>query len=159
LAEKVEHKVMFILMMYSKGGTMKKLTMAAVIVLTAVVAFDGVSAEMVDIGLGQMERSEFLDLKAMVQGRPTNSTATLSTPIDRPERYGMVEMARADFAALRDQVAGRNVGVDAEPMAQTLVQVVNIGTGEMPLDEFMALKRRVEGTVVLTFGHLAAAQP
>ncbi len=137
---------------------MKKLTLA--IVVMAVVGFNSASAEMVDIGLGQMERSEFVALKAMVQGRQTANVPALATPINRPERYGLVEMDRADFEALRDKVAGRSVEVAAQPGLKAVARMVNIGTGEMPLDEFIALKRMVqEGTTVFRFDHFAAVQP
>jgi len=135
---------------------MKKLTLAiAVLVLAATTQ---ASAEMVDIGLGQMERSEFVALQAMVQGRQPDVVPAISTPLDRPERYGPVEMARADFEALRDKVAGRSASVDVRPAAKA-VQMVNIGTGEMPMDEFIALKNIVEGTDIFKWDHLAAAQP
>ncbi|MBC2711111.1 MAG: hypothetical protein HGJ94_08975 [Desulfosarcina sp.] len=137
---------------------MKKMTMIVAIVVVALVGFNSASAEMVNIGLGQMEQSEFVALKAMVQGGQTDTVPALSTPLDRPERYGMVEMARADFEALRDKVAGRSVSVDEKPAVKA-VQMVNIGTGEMPMDEFVALKRMVEGTGVFKFDCLAAVQP
>ena len=135
---------------------MKKLTLAFAIM--ALVAVNQVPAEMVDIGTGQMEQSEFIALKAMVQGRQTDYVPALSTPRDRPERYGMVEMARADFQALRDTVAGRSTSIDARPVAKA-VQMINIGTGEMPMDEFIALKDMVEGTHIFRLDHLADAKP
>ena len=137
---------------------MKKLTMIVAIVVMASVGAINVSAEMVNIGLGQMEQSEFVALKAMVQGRQTGTVPALSTPLDHPERYGMVEMAHADFEALRDKVADRSVSVDEKPAVKA-VQMVNIGTGEMPMEEFTALKRMVEGTGVFKFDCLAAVQP
>lgn len=135
---------------------MKKLTMAFVVL--AFVTVNRASAEMVDIGLGEMEQSEFIALKAMVQGQQPDSAPVISTPIDRPERYGMVEMARADIEALRDKMAGRSVSVDAGPAVKA-VQMVNIGTGEMPMDEFIALKKMVGGTTIFKLDHLATAQP
>ena len=135
---------------------MKKLTLAFLIM--AVVAVNHASAEMVDIGTGQMEPSEFIALKAMVQGRQPDYVPAVSTPLDRPERYGLVEMARADFQALRDKVAGRSASVDTKPAVKT-VQMINIGTGEMPMDEFIALKNMVDGTDIFGLYHLAAAQP
>jgi hypothetical protein len=135
---------------------MKKLTLAFAIM--ALVAANQVSAEMMDIGTGQMEQSEFMALKAMVQGRQTDYVIALSTPCDRPVRYGMVEMAQADFQALRDMVAGRSTSVDARPVAKA-AQMINIGTGEMPMNEFIALKNMVEGAHIFRLGHLAAAKP
>jgi hypothetical protein len=135
---------------------MKKLTLAFVVL--AFVTVNRASAEMVDIGLGEMEQSEFIALKAMVQGQQPDSVPVLSTPIDRPERYGMVEMARADIEALRDKMSGRSVSVDAGPAVKA-VQMVNIGTGEMPMDEFIALKNMVDGTTSFKLDHLATAQP
>ena len=135
---------------------MKKLAFAFAIM--ALVAANQVSAEMVDIGTGQMEQSEFIALKAMVQGRQPEYVLPLSTPRDRTERYGMVEMAREDFQALRDKVAGRSTRVDSRPAAKA-AQMINIGTGEMPMDEFIALKNMVEGGHIFRLDHLAVAQP
>lgn len=137
---------------------MKKSIVAAAI---AVMVFAGVSiasAQMVDIGTGQMTHSEFMALKSKVQGQQSDSSAAVSTPIHRPERYGMVEMARADFEALRDTVAGRNVIVEAKPKIKP-VQMVNIGTGEMPLKDFIALKKMVEKRDAFILDHLAAILP
>ncbi|MCB2145966.1 MAG: hypothetical protein KQI81_05780 [Deltaproteobacteria bacterium] len=135
---------------------MKKLTLA--IVVLALVTVTQASADMVDIGLGQMEQSEFIALQAMVRGRQPDVVPAISTPLDRPERYGPVEMVRADFEALRDKVAGRSASTDTRPAAKA-VQMVNIGTGEMPMDEFIALKNIVKGTGIFKWDHLASAQP
>ena len=135
---------------------MKKLTLAVVIM--TVVAVNPASAEMVSIGTGQMEQSEFTSLKAMVEGRQTDIVPVCPTPLVRPERYGMVELAPTDFASLRDQVAGRGAGVDSR-LAVKAVPMVNIGTGEMPMDEFIVLKNMVEGTALFSWGHLAALRP
>ena len=135
---------------------MKKLTLAFVIM--AIVAVNPASAEMVDVGTGQMEQSEFIALKAMVEGRQTDIVPVRPTPVVQQERYGMVEMARKDFESLRDKVAGRDASVDSR-LAVKAVPMVNIGTGEMPMDEFIALKNMVEGTDIFGWYHLAAAQP
>ena len=135
---------------------MKKLTLAFLIM--AVVAVNHASAEMVDIGTGQMEPSEFIALKAMIRGQQPDYVPAASTPLDRPQRYGLVEMAHADFQSLRDKVAGRSAGVDTRPAVIT-VQMINIGTGEMPMDEFIALKNMVEETDIFGLYHLAAAHP
>jgi hypothetical protein len=135
---------------------MKKLTLIIVVLMLGAVT--QASAEMVDIGLGQMEQSEFIALQAMVQGRQPDVVPAISTPLVRPERYGPVEMARADFEALRDKVAGRSAGADARPAAKA-VQMVNIGTGEMPMDEFIALKNIIKGRGIFRLDHLAVAQP
>ena len=135
---------------------MKKLTLAFVIM--AIVAINQASAEIVDIGTGQMEQSEFILLKAMVNGRQTEIVPVRSTPLVRLERYGMVEMARTDFESLRDKVASGIASVDSR-LAVKEVPMINIGTGEMPMDEFIALKNMVEGVDVFRLDHLAAAQP
>jgi hypothetical protein len=139
-----------------KEDTMKKLTLAFLIM--AVVTVNHASAEMVDIGTGQMAPSEFIALKAMIRGQQPDYMPAVSTPLDRPQRYGLVEMAHADFQALRDKVAGRSARVDTRPAVKT-VQMFNIGTGEMPMDEFIALKNIVEGTDIFGLYHLAAAHP
>ena len=136
---------------------MKKLLL--VMVAMAAVGFNTASAEMVDIGLGQMEQSEFRALKAMVQGQPTQAGAAVSTPLERQVRYGMVEMSPADFNALRDRVAGHDKGDDAAPARRSIVKMVNIGTGEMPWEEFQALKRMVQNSVGCGFNCLAVAYP
>lgn len=135
---------------------MKKLAMALAIMV--MVGVNSAAAEMVDIGSGQMEQAEFASLKAMVQGRPTAKGPAISTPLAHPEPYGMVEMTRADFETLRDKVAGLGVGVAGRPAVKA-VQMVNIGTGEMPRDEFIALKHMVEGGDVIELDYLAAFQP
>lgn len=138
---------------------MKKLTMAALMVFLAVAGLNHASAEMVDIGLGQMEQTEFLALKALVDGQPSVNEPAVTTPLKRPEQYGMLEMSQADFEALRDAVDGRSNFGAATPETETVVQMVNIGTGEMPLDEFLVLKRLVEEKDAFVFGRLAVAQP
>ncbi len=134
---------------------MKKLTLAFVIM--AMVTVNQASAEMVNIGTGQMEQSELIALKAMVEGRQTDIVPARSTPLVRPERYGMVEMDRTDFESLRDKVAGRSTSVDSR-LAVKVVPMVNIGTGEMPMDEFIALKNMVAGMGIFRLDHLAAIQ-
>lgn len=128
------------------------------IMVMAFAAVSSAGAQMVDIGSGQMERSEFIALKAMVQGGKTVSGTVVYSPIVRPERYGMVEMAREEFEALRDQVFVRPVIVKAAPAVKT-VRMVDIGTGEMPLDEFIVLKRMVEKTDAGMMGQLARVLP
>lgn len=124
---------------------MKKSAIRLAIMVMAFAMVGAAQAQMVDIGSGQMDRSEFIALKAMVQGRDAVGGTGLSSPIVRPERYGMVEMTREEFDALRDQVFVRSAVVNARPAVKS-VRMVNIGTGEMPMDEFMALKRMVEKT-------------
>lgn len=135
---------------------MKKITLAFVVIMAAV-SVKPALAEMVNIGTGQMVQSEFITLKAMVEGRRTDILRVRPTPIVRPERYGMVEMARNDFESLRDKVAGRDASVDSW-LAVKAVPMVDVGTGEMPMDEFIALKNMVEGMDIFRFNHLAAAQ-
>lgn len=137
---------------------MKNSILAAGVAIVVVMAVTSASAQMVDIGTGQMAHSEFMALKSMVQGNQSSSSAAVSTPLYRPERYGMVEMARADFEALRDKVAGRSVIVEAKSKIKP-VQMVNIGTGEMPLDDFIALKKMVEKRDAFILDHLVAILP
>jgi hypothetical protein len=137
---------------------MKKSILAAAITIMTLVGISSASAQMVDIGSGQMEQSEFNALKSMVQGQQTGSASVISTPLARLERYGPVEMTRDDFVALRDKVTGRNIMVETSPEIKP-VQMVNIGTGEMPMDEFMTLKRMIENTDAFNMEHLAAIRP
>ena len=132
---------------------MKKLSMAMVFMM--VMGIGSVAAEMVDIGTGQMEQSEFMALKAMVHGQPTDGVATVSTQLVRAEQYGLVEMSREDFDALRNKVAGRSDASYSVSEPKTAVEMVDIGTGEMPVDEFAALKSMIEGSGGLGFTDLA----
>ena len=134
---------------------MKKSILVAAITVLALVGISSASAQMVDIGSGQMSQSEFNALKSMVQRQHTGSVALISTPLARLEQYGPVEMTRADFMALRNKVAGRSVVVGTTPELKP-VQMVNIGTGEMSMDEFLTLKRIVENTDAFSVKHLAA---
>jgi hypothetical protein len=136
---------------------MKKLT-AVAIVCAVMVGYSTVWAEMVSIGMGQMAQSEFLTLKAMVQGKTINGEATVSIPVEPAVRYGWVEMAPADFQALRDRVAGRADGREQDAEATPALKMVRIGTGEMPEDEFLALKRTVQDNGGLLCKHLALFQ-
>jgi hypothetical protein len=137
---------------------MKKSAIALAITVMAFVAVSNARAQMVDIGSGQMERSEFIALKAMVQGKKAVNGTAIYSPIVRPERYGMVEMAREEFKALRDQVFVRPAFVKATVAVKT-VRMVDIGTGEMPRDDFIALKRMVEKTDACMMGHVAYVLP
>ena len=135
---------------------MKKLIL--IFVVLAFVTVNHASAEMVDIGLGEMEQSDFMALKAKVQGQPLDIVPVFATPLDPPQRYGMVEMTRADFTSLGDKMAGRRVTIDDRPAVKE-IQMVNIGTGEMAMDEFIALKIMVEGIDIIRLEHLAVTRP
>ena len=138
---------------------MQKSITAVAMAILVMTGFTNAWAEMVDIGLGRMEKSEFVALKAMVtEGRP-RTVQTISTPLKQVERYGPVEMSSTEFQALKDKVAGIADAGDATPIVTTAVKTVGIGTGEMPVDEFRALKRMVEGSRVFGFGQMAAVQP
>lgn len=137
---------------------MKKSVISLAIMVMAVAVVSSVQAQMVDIGSGQMDRSEFIALKAMVQGRDAVGGTGLSSPIVRPERYGMVEMAPEEFDALRDQMFVRPASVKARSAVKP-VRMVNIGTGEMPMDEFIALKKMVGKTDSRVKGLLANLLP
>ena len=122
---------------------MKKAIITMAMVSLALVAAGNVGAQMVDIGTGQMEQTEFIRLKAMVQGQPVVGAPAIATPRVHTERYGLLEMSPADFEALRNQVAGiANVPATA-PAARTAKPMVDIGMGAMPVDEFAALKRMI----------------
>lgn len=138
---------------------MRKLALTTAMVFMIMAGANQASAEMVDIGTGQMEPSEFVALKAMVQGRPSDNAPTVVTHLENPDRYGLVEMSHADYESLRDKVAGHSDAGDAPHAMKVVVQKVNIGTGEMPIDEFLELKRMVSRADGFIFGHLAAIQP
>lgn len=121
---------------------MKKFTIVmAIIFMTAAAA--PASAEMVNIGLGQMEQSEFMALKSLVQGTSTKKAMAITTPLKHSEQYGMMEMLPSEFETLRRVVAGRSDFGHKTSTTIKMAQMVDIGTGEMPLDEFTALKQMV----------------
>jgi hypothetical protein len=138
---------------------MKKMAIIGVSVVMVLLASGMAGADMVNIGTGQMERSEFDALKAMIQGRQTAAKPAVSTPSVNTERYGMVEMTVEAYESLRDQVAGRTVNVLRHPVNNRQMPMVDIGTGRMPQDEFLALKQMVEGKEESISNHLAVFLP
>ena len=139
---------------------MKKAIMTITAAIIVLVGFNHALAETVDIGMGQMDRSEFLALKKMVQEGRTAVTPEITTPLVQVERYGPVEMSRADYDALRNTVAGIGGAEMPASIVTPSVRTVNIGTGAMPMDEFLALKRMVaQNPHVFVFNPLAAVKP
>ena len=138
---------------------MKKMASLAAGVLIALMTISNSSAEMVNIGMGQMESSEFAALKAKVAGHAQVNTPRMSTPLVRPERYGMVAMAPEEYDTLRRVIAQRPYHAAQPSRAPKPVHMVDIGTGHMPQDEFMALKNMIRGKGAVGVGHLAAMLP
>jgi len=134
---------------------MKKAMIAIAVASMVLVGFGSVSAQMVDIGTGQMAPAEFNRLKAMVQGQPVVEAPAVSTRRVPTERYGLLEMSPADFEALRNKVAGIEEGRYSSPTATVAVRMVDIGTGEMPADEFAALQHMIEKPDFTVFDGLA----
>jgi len=134
---------------------MKKAMIAIAVVSMVLVGFGSVSAQMVDIGTGQMEAADFIRLKAMVQGQPVVEAATVSTTRVPAERYGLLEMSSVDFEALRNKVAGIEDGRNSSPAATVAVRMVDIGTGEMPADEFAVLQHMIRKPDYPVFDGLA----
>lgn len=138
---------------------MKKTIVAVAVAIVALMGFNNAWAEMVDIGTGQMEQSEFQSLKTMVREGRMDAIRSVSTPLTNVERYGPVEMSPADFNALRDKVAGVEKVQEAPSIVTPPVRMVNIGTGEMPLDDFLALKQLVRGSHAFVLEQMAAMLP
>ena len=138
---------------------MKKIIFATAMVFMLMVGIGNVAAQPVDIGTGQMDASEFAALKAMVQGKAAVPGEHVSTPAVPTEQYGELQMTPAEFQSLQNAVAGKESGRDAIHSENVAVRMVDIGTGEMPMDEFIALKRMVEKTDSGMMGHLARVLP
>jgi hypothetical protein len=138
---------------------MKKRTIVMAMMAVGLMATGNVFAGMVDIGTGQMESSEFEALKAIVQGRPNHAAPVVSTVRTQVESYGMVDMTPAEFEALRNKVLG--IEDDRKLFHTTSMdrQMVDIGTGAMPADEFAALKRMVQTSARKVSSGLAAMHP
>ena len=134
---------------------MKKIIFATAMVFMLMVGVGSVAAQPVDIGTGQVDASEFAALKAMVQGQAAVTGAHVMTPAVHEEQYGELQMTPAEFQSLQHAVAGKDSGRDAIHSGKDAVRTVDIGTGEMPVDEFCALKRMVEGSRVSIFDGLA----
>jgi len=134
---------------------MKKIIFTTAMVFMLMVGIGNVAAQPVDIGTGLMDASEFAALKAMVQGQATVSGDHVMTPPVHKEQYGELQMTPAAFQSLQNAVAGQAGGWDAVHSEKDAVRTVDIGTGEMPADEFCVLKRMVEGSQVAIFENLA----
>ena len=139
---------------------MRRIITAVVVAVALWAGAIGASAETVDIGTGRMDRDEFLAVKAMVAGDRPNARPTVATPLPVTARYGPVEMAPAEFAALHRMVAG-TASQNRPPVIRTApTATVDIGTGRMPLDDFRALKRMVgQPTHWLGNAAMAAVKP
>ncbi len=116
-------------------------------------------ADMIDIGTGEMERSEFNALRAVMAGQRVTAGSVVSTPRVDTQRYGMIEMTVADFERLKDLVAGRAVDPSLQHVDSEAIAMVDIGTGEMPQDAFLALKEMIKGKDIKIFNQLAACLP
>ena len=138
---------------------MKKITIAMAMMVMVLMAAGNAAADMVDIGTGQMESAEFETLKAMVNGQPIQAMPAVSTARAQTERYGLVEMTPADFEDLRKKVAGIEEKRASTRTARTSTRMVDIGMGEMPADDFVALKRMVKHSEQIIFDKLAALHP
>jgi len=138
---------------------MKKMTIAVATMVMVLMAIGNVTAGMVDIGTGQMESAEFEALKNMIQGQMIQAAPGVSTARIHTERYGMVEMTPADFETLRNKVAGIEDDRAPTRTASRATQMVDIGTGMMPADDFAALKRMVKKSEQIVFDRLAALHP
>lgn len=134
---------------------MKKIIFPMALVFMWMVGIGNVAAQPVDIGTGQMEGSEFAALKAMVQGQATVPGNHVSTPAIHTEQYGELQMTPAQFQSLKNAVAGKGSGWDTVHSEKIAVRMIDIGTGEMPADEFFALKQMVEGSQTALFDGLA----
>ena len=138
---------------------MKKMTIVMAMMGVVLIAAGNAAAGMVDIGTGQMESAEFEALKAMVNGQPNRAVPAVSTARAQTERYGMVEMSPADFETLRNKVAGMEDDRVPTRTASKATRMVDIGTGEMPVDDFAALKRMVMNSEQIVFDKLATLHP
>jgi len=134
---------------------MKKIIFAMAMVFMFTVGIGSVAAQPVDIGTGQMDASEFAALKAMVQGETMVSGEHVSTSAVHKERYGELQMTPAQFHSLQNAVANIDSGWERFHAKKDGARMVDIGTGEMPADEFCALKQMVEGPQTAIFDVLA----
>ena len=138
---------------------MKNQTIAMAVMAMVLMVAGNVAADMVDIGTGQMERTEFEALKALVQRQPVAGNQGIATPLAHTEQYGLLAMTPADFEDLRHKVAGIETSRASSPTVQVATRMVDIGTGEMPADEFAALKRMVRKSGRIVFDKLATLHP
>ena len=134
---------------------MKKAMIAIAMASIMSLGIDSALAQMVDIGMGQMESTEFNALKAMVQRHLPVEALAVAIPRVPAERYGLLEMSPAEFETLRNKVAGIEDGSNSSSEATVAVRMVDIGTGEMPADEFAALQHMIEKPKFPVFDSLA----
>jgi len=138
---------------------MKKIIFATAMAFMLTAGIGTVAAQPVDIGTGQMDASEFAALKTMVQGKAPVPGDHISTSAVLKEQYGELQMTPAEFRSLKNAVAGKNGGWDTDRVEKEVVRMVDIGTGEMPADEFCALKQMVEGSQTAIFDGMACLTP
>ncbi len=99
-------------------------------------------AEMVDIGPGKMDRTDFDQIKAMVAGESVN-TASPFDKSDAEQVYGLLKMRPSDVENLKNRVSGNFVATDNNAAARP-IELVSIGPGKMTSDDFYSLKRMVK---------------
>jgi 2-oxo-4-hydroxy-4-carboxy--5-ureidoimidazoline (OHCU) decarboxylase len=109
-------------------------------IVMAVTMTAGVAmADSVDIGLGQMDRTEFDTLKQMVAG------TYQSTAPNRTEAYSPIRVAEFDLSvveAIRQGMAA-NSGGRQEVAAAEQDNLVDVGLGSMTTNEFCDLNKLV----------------
>jgi len=104
---------------------------------------------------GRMNQAEFDTLRQMVNGsyQPSDSVTT-----EIRQNIHVAGFNQTDVDDSRQAMAAGSIQRDAtESVANN--GMVDIGTGEMPMDDFIALKNMVEGTDIFGLYHLAAAHP
>ena len=104
------------------------------------------AGDTVDVGLFEMSRSDFNDLRAMVAGEPV-SNRVYSQPADT-EVAGVLEMNKADLDRIKNLVSGKASVSDTAVYAKPK-KMVNIGLIEMSQADLDSLRNKVgSGPVV-----------
>jgi hypothetical protein len=118
----------------------KSFNIMAITVAAALMVMAGVGgAEMVDIGMGSMDRSEFEALKGVMGGgfQAFSAGSTAPTAADR-----VAEFSRSDVDAI-GQVMAATFSTWNVAVSESKSQTVDIGTGSMSTGEFCGLSKLV----------------
>lgn len=123
---------------------MKNMMIKTAAALVMVFFLSGIAmAEMVDIGMGQMDKGDFEQIKAMVAGQVKSTDGHVTSNRDVEQVYGLVKMSPVDFDNMKKIVAGEFIFSPADGSSHP-IELISIGPGKMTRDDFNGLKIMVE---------------
>jgi len=119
---------------------MKRTFTLAAALLMVVAAAVPASAEMVNTGVVEMEKTEVEYLQGLVSGSRTFAAQNPAAETQAAEDLGLVDMSAEDLTDVRDYVSGRTEFKPA-PGKVSGEKTVNTGRVEMPASEHAAIEK------------------